>query len=239
MEKQDEWPKAIFYDSKNTLFDWNPVWIKACSNIVKHYESTIDSKGFWRTWIYYHRGEALMTAFGNYREFTECLKIGLVRTFEHYGIPGSTDDVRYMLELWDEVQPFPDTLAALKKQQEMTKVLIFSNVETEYLEMMVNKLTGFRPDFLGSMQMCRALKPSPRAYNWVLEKNKLEVRDVIYCAGPQWDVQGAMACGMKAAWVIRDFWGKNEKEKLEGVKPEFIINDLHELTRIVESSIVG
>ena len=178
-----------------------------------------------------------MTAFGNYREFTELLKTGLVYTFNRYGIPGSPDDAKYMLELWDEVQPFPDTLSALSKQQEITRVLIFSNVETDYLKMMVNKLAGFRPDFLGSMQMSHSLKPSPRAYNWVLEKTGLEAREVIYCAGVQWDVQGAIACGMKAAWVKRHFWG--EKEKLEGIEPDYIINDLHELTRIVESSIRG
>ena len=32
---------------------------------------------------------------------------------------------------------------------------------------------------------------------------KLDFSDVLYVAGPQWDVQGAMACGMKGCWIHR------------------------------------
>jgi 2-haloacid dehalogenase len=140
-----------------------------------------------------------------------------------------------MLNLWDEVQPFPDVLPALKRQQEMTKVLIFSNVETEYLKMMVSKLEGFQPDFFGTMQDCQGSKPSPRVYRWVLEQNGFEAKDAIYCAGVQWDVQGAMAFGMKAAFLKRP----HDKDPIEGEDPDYIVKDLHELTKIVESSILG
>jgi len=135
-----------------------------------------------------------------------------------------------MIDLWYDVQPFPDSIPALNKQKEMTKILIFSNVETRYLDMMVNKLGGFKPDFMGTMEQARASKPSPRAYYWVLEKNNLEVKDVLYCARPQWDVQGALALGMKTAWLNR------AQEKLEGVKTDYEVKDLHEITQILESS---
>jgi FMN phosphatase YigB (HAD superfamily) len=122
----------------------------------------------------------------------------------------------------------------LTRQKEITKVLIYSNVETEYLEMMVNKLGGFRPDFLGDMDKSQSCKPSPRTYRWVLENVGLEAKDVIYCAGPQWDVQGAMAFGMKGAWVHRPYrFGGG----IEGVRYDYEINDLHDLTRIIESTI--
>lgn len=229
MERKSEWPKAIFYDSKNTLFDWSTVWIKAASNIVRHYKSNVDSEEFKKTWHKFLIGENHQTAFGGYRQFTECLQESLVYTFKYYGIPGRPDDVKFMLELWDEVQPFPDVIPALSKQKEITKVLIYSNVETRYLEMMLNKLGGFRPDFIGDMQKSSSCKPSPRAYHWVLQNAQLEVKDVLYCARPQWDVQGAMACGMKAAWLNR------AQEKLEGVKPDYEVKDLHGITKIVES----
>jgi FMN phosphatase YigB (HAD superfamily) len=116
----------------------------------------------------------------------------------------------------------------------MAKVFIFSNVETEYLEMMVNKLVGFRPDFVGDMDKSQSCKPSPRAYRWVLENVKLKPSDVIYCAGPEWDVQGAMAFGMKGAWVHRPY---RVSKEIQGVKYDYEVNDLHELTKIIESSL--
>jgi 2-haloalkanoic acid dehalogenase type II len=233
MEKGNKWPKAIFYDSKNTLFDWYPLWIKASSNILKRYESGIDADEFWKRWKHFHMGSGCRTAFGKYREFTEALQESLLDTLQHYGIHGSPDDIKFLLDLWDEVQPFPDTLPALRKQKEITQVFIYSNVETKYLEMMINKLGGFRPDFLGDMQQSRSCKPSPRAYRWVLENTQLEAADVLYCAGVQWDVQGAMAFGMKAAWLKR----AHIKEEIQGVKPDYTVKNLYELTEIVESSI--
>jgi 2-haloacid dehalogenase len=134
-----------------------------------------------------------------------------------------------MIDQWDKVQPFPDAISALKEQKEMTKILIFSNVETRYLDMMVSKMNGFTPDFIGTMEDIKGCKPSPRAYFWVLEKTHFKVEDVLYCAGPQWDVQGATACGMKTVWLNR------AQEGLEGVKPDYEVKDLHGVTKIVKS----
>ena len=234
MKGKRKWPKAIFYDSKNTLFAWDSVWIKACSNILTKYESNMDPEVFWRQWATFLTGENQRTAFGKFRKFTESLRVSLLYAFKYFSIAGSPEDVRFMTDLWKEVQPFPDTLPALTRQQELTKILIYSNVETEYLEMMVNKLVGFRPDFLGDMDKSQSCKPSPRAYRWVLENVGLKATDVIYCAGPQWDVQGAMAFGMKGAWVHRPYRFSKE---IEGVKYDYEVNDLHELTKIIESSL--
>lgn len=203
MKGKNGWPKAVFYDSKNTLFDWSFVWIKAASNIVNHYNSDVDGEAFKETWHKFLISENHRTAFSAYRDFGDALQDALVYTFKYYHIPGRPEDVKFMLDLWDEVQPFPDTVPALKKQQEMTKILIFSNVETRYLDKMVNKMDGFKPDFIGTMEQAQTCKPSPRAYYWVLKKNQLKVEDVLYCARPQWDVQGAIAIGMKTAWLNR------------------------------------
>ncbi len=239
MAKKDRWPKAIFYDSKSTLFDWYPVWVKASSNILKQNGSNIDGEEFMQKWMDIGLGVHHKAAFARYRTFTDILTEGLVNTFKYYGIPGNSNDIRFLVDLWDEVQPFPDTLPALTKQQEMTKILIFSNVETEYLAMMVKKLRGFKPDFVGDMDQAKAHKPSPRAYFWVLQQNHLDVKDVLYCARPQWDVQGAMAVGMKAVWLNRVQWRVQVQEELEGIKPDYEVKDLHGVTKILESNIFG
>lgn len=230
MNSNSTWPKAIFYDSKNTLFDWSKLWVEASTNILKHYGcSNVDGKKFKALWHHLLIGENHRTAFAKYREFTEALKDSLDYTMKYFNVPGKPEDVKYMLDLWDAVIPFPDTVPALKAQQEMTKVFIFSNVETAYLKMMADKMVGFKPDFMGSMQQAGTCKPSPRAYNWVLAKNNLKVEDVVYCAGPQWDVQGAYALGMKAIWLNRT------GESLNGVKVDYEVKDLHGVTEIVKA----
>ena len=185
-------------------------------------------------------GENLKVAFGKYRKFTESLKISLSYNFKFFDIPGSPDDVKIMTDAWDDVQPFPDTQPGLTKIQETTPVLIYSNVETEYLAMMVNKMKGFEPAFVGDMDMSVCCKPSPRAYRWVLETAgrqlnvKLDFPDVLYVAGPQWDVQGAMACGMKGCWIHRP---TRFSSVIEGVNYDYEVKDFHEVAKIIEAGL--
>ena len=229
MVDDSAWPKAIFYDSKNTLFDWSRLWVQASTDIVSRYRSDVDGAAFKSLWHRLLISENHRTAFSTYREFTEALEESLVYAMKFFDVPGAKEDVKFMLDLWDDVMPFPDTVAALKDQQQMTRDLIFSNVETAYLEMMANKMAGFRPDFMGSMEQAGTCKPSPRAYNWVLDKNELDVDDVVYCAGPQWDVQGALAVGMKAIWLNRS------GEDIDGIAPDYEVADLHGVTEIVKT----
>lgn len=233
--ESSEWPKAIFYDSKTTLFDWNPVWIKACSDILARCEASVDNEEFQKTWLEFLVRLNCRHAFAEYRTFTDLLRESLAGAFKQFDIPSNPDDVKLMAGAWNEVQLFPETLSALAKQQEMTRVVIFSNVETEYLQMMVSKLHGFKPDFVGDMDQANALKPSPRAYYWVLKKIGLDVKDVLYCARPQWDVQAAMALGMKGVWLNRAQYRAGTKEALKGVKPDYEVADLHGVTKIIES----
>lgn len=237
MGNNGKWPKAVFTDSKNTLFAWDSVWVKACANILNKYGSNVNPEEFREQWSKFMSGENLKVAFGKYRKFTESLEISLDYTLRYYGIKGEPGDVKFMTDLWNEVQPFPDVLPGLTKIQEYTKVFIYSNVETEYLTMMVNKLTGFQPDFIGDMDISLCCKPSPRAYKWVLEtagrKLGLDIgfSDVLYVAGPQWDVQGAMACGMKGAWIHRPYRFTPE---VQGVKYDYEVKDFHEVVEIVK-----
>jgi FMN phosphatase YigB (HAD superfamily) len=103
-------------------------------------------------------------------------------------------------------------------------------------------MTGFRPEFVGDMDMSGCCKPSPRAYRWVLETAgrqlniKLDFPDVLYVAGPQWDTQGAMACGMKGCWIHRPYRFTPE---VEGEKYDYQVKDFYEVAKIVESGYKG
>jgi len=227
MTDQGRRPRAIFYDSKNTLFDWSRLWVRAAEEIVAKYDAAVDGAAFKALWHRLLVSENHRTAFGAYREFTVALMDSLEYAMKYHGVPGTRGDVRHMLDLWDSVPPFDDTVDALTDQQDLVRILVFSNVETRYLEMMAAKMGGFTPDFMGSMEQARCCKPSPRAYRWVLDKNGFAMDEVIYCAGPQWDVQGAHALGMRAIWLNRS------GAALEGVPVTWQVANLHGVTEIL------
>ena len=235
------WPRAIFYDSKTTLFDWAWSWREAAEQIVAKYGGK-DVDAFFEDWIVLFEGFQRRAAFNRYADLTNHIKDGLRYAYRLHGIGGDPDrDVQIYLDLQERVEPFPDVVEALQQQQALgVKVLIFSDVETRFIESYVSKLRGFRPDFVGSTEQARVHKPNPRVYNWVLREVGLQARDVLYCAAPQFDIQGALSAGIKAAWLRRPrgrLGRKNVTFEAGDVPADYEIEDLHQLTRIVEANL--
>jgi len=223
------WPKGIFYDSMTTLLDWRTPGFNAAQSILRKYDSQADPQRFYATWYRLMAAFTLESAFGSgYQDLIERYREALELAMAYHKVPGTGDDVKAMN--WDAIQPFPETLDALREQQKFTKVIVFSNAGTEYLRTPMAKLKGFTPDYVNDAQTINMSKPSPRAYNRVLSDNGLRVEDVLYCAAPQWDVQGAMALGMKAVWLNRD--GRT----LDGIRPDFEAKNLHEVTQIARQN---
>jgi 2-haloacid dehalogenase len=231
------WPRAIFYDSKTTLFDWGWSWATAAENIVRKYGSTVDVAKFTAYWVRFFESHHRRTAFSQYTPVTETVKEALMDTFAVFRIDGKPEDVREYTDLQSKVGLFSDTEEALQNQQDLgVKVWTYSDVEKQYLDMYVSKFKKFKPDFVGTTDLCGYHKPNPLTYQWVLEKNGMKARDVLYCAAPGFDVQGAMSAGMIAAWLRRPKDGmlKNQAPSAKGIPADYEIETLHDVTKIIE-----
>jgi 2-haloacid dehalogenase len=233
------WPRAIFYDSKTTLFDWAWSWRQAAEQIAAKYGRSADAEAFYEDWVVMFEGLQRRAAFNRYADLTNHVRDGLRYAFRLHGIKGDPEtDVHAYLDLQEKVEPFGEVVGALQRQQALgVKIIIFSDVETRYIEGYVSKLKGFRPDFVGSTEQARVHKPNPRVYRWVLRQVGLDARDVIYCAAPQFDIQGALSYGMKAAWLRRTqgrLGQRNVTFEAGDVAADYEIEDLNQLTRILE-----
>lgn len=225
----NDYPKAIFYDSKTTIFDWMDQWQEAVDRIIGKYDADVSTAEFRERWAagmggYFHRA-----AFSEYRDLDPCIRDGLIDTFNAFDIDGDPDDMQFFTDLYDDVYPFEEADEALAKQQEYTEVWTFSNVESRYLDMMVDKLS-VEPDFVGTMEDAGYIKPNPYAYRWVLEQNDMTADEVLYCAAPIFDVNGSMAFGMQCAYLNRpeQEWVEPQRE------PHYVISDLMELADMLE-----
>jgi len=65
----------------------------------------------------------------------------------------------------------------------------------------------------------------------------MEARDVIYCAAPTVDIQGAMACGLIAAWLRRPEGRLSRETHDAGLIPaDYEIESLNDLTEIIKAN---
>lgn len=195
-------------------------------------------EAFLRDWVILFEGLHRRAAFRGYADFFGVL----IREALAFAcrLPGVAADVgeglRILTELQEQVEPFPDVPEALRRQKELgVQILVFSDVERRFLDLYLRRLPGFEPDFVGTTEEARIQKPNPRVYRRVLRQVGLEERDVLYCAGPQFDVQGAMAAGMTAAWVRRS---EGRLDMSEGdLPPDYEVRDLDELTELVAANL--
>lgn len=239
MAIKGRWPRAVFYDSKTTLFDWGWSWAEAARRINRKYGSPVADNDFIGTWVRFFESHHRRTAFSQYTPVTETIREALMDTFNTYGIVGSPEDISFYTELQKDVELFTDTEEALQNQQDMgVKVFIYSDVESEYLDMYVSKFKTFNPDFVGSTEQPRVHKPNPLTYYWILQQNGLQARDVLYCAAPAFDVQGAMSAGLIAAWLRRPVDGMlaNQSSIEHGLPADYEIESLHDITHIIEAN---
>ena len=232
------WPRAIFYDSKTTLFDWSWTWKQAAARLVEKYQTRMTAQEFLEGWVKLFEGFHRRTAFYRYTPITTLLQEALATLYKIHGIPGSSSDVEEMVRLQDEVQLFPETEEALTEQQKLgVKIIIYSDVETKFLHMYVSKFKDFKPDFVGTTEQAGFHKPNPQTYFWVLRQMGMEARDVIYCAAPTFDIQGAMACGLIAAWLRRPE-GRLSRETHDAglIAADYEIESLNDLTEIIKAN---
>ncbi len=233
------WPRAIFYDSKGTLFDWPWTWKQGAEQIVNKYGASISGAEFSQTWAKYFEGFHRRAAAFHYTPLTELIQQALMTAFKMHDIDGSPDDVRLMLDIQDQVQLFDETEAALQEQQDLgCKILIYSDVEREYLDMYVSKFKTFKPDFVGTSDQAGFHKPHPKTYQWVLRQTGLDIRDVLYCAGPTFDCMGAMALDMVTAQIRRSGMAR-DTFKPGDVPADYEIDDLHGITEIIRANRFG
>ena len=233
------WPRAVFYDSKGTLFDWPWTWKQAAERIVKKYGTAVTAEQFSETWATFFEGYHRRAAAVRYTPVSDLVQQAMLTALKVHDIDGAPDDINYFLELQDQVRLFPETEAALQEQQDLgVKVLIYSDVEKKYLDMYVSKFKSFKADFVGTTDQAGFHKPHPKTYYWVLGQTGLDIRDCLYCAGPTFDCMGAMAINMVTAQIRRS--GMTRKTFLPGDVPaDYEIDDLHAVTEIIKRNRFG
>jgi FMN phosphatase YigB (HAD superfamily) len=218
------------------LFDWADAWRKAAGQLIERHGIETDERRFVEIWVRQFEGLHRRAAFYHYTQVTDLAREALLNAYRMLGIDGSPEDIEAFLALQNRVELFSDTEEALQNQQDLgVKVFIYSDVETKYLDMYVGKFENFEPDFVGTTEQAGVAKPNPRTYDWVLSRTGMTKRDVLYCAAPMFDIQGAMSAGLIAAWLRRPEGRLSLETHAAGdLEADYEVGSLHDVTRIIE-----
>lgn len=176
-----------------------------------------------------------------YENFEAVTRKSLLHTLAEHQVEMREEDVDSVMEAYDQLSTFPDVVPALQslKETPYLEMVVFSNGTQRMLGNSVNgsqELKSISSLFsqLVSVDNIQCYKPDPEAYRHLAECAGMAGQEsqIWLVSGNPFDVVGARAVGMNAAWVDRA--GNGWQDRL-GSEPTTIIRDLGGLKELLEN----
>tara|TARA_R110002167_G_scaffold272029_3_gene478548 strand:+ start:2576 stop:3241 length:666 start_codon:yes stop_codon:yes gene_type:complete len=191
---------TIAFDVYGTLID--------TQGVLDRLETMMGEKAFafsqsWRAkQLEYSFRRGLMR---QYQTFAVCTQQALDYTCALYDIELSSNDKNTLLELYKVLPAHADVkdgLAALRRQG--LNLFAFSNGSRSAVKGLLDHadILGFF-DGIVSCEDINSFKPNPEVYDYFLTQADAEMHKTWLVSSNPFDIIGAVANGMKAAWVQR------------------------------------
>lgn len=146
-----------------------------------------------------------LAAMGRYKPFDEVTALALDYALAESGTTLSDAERRTLLRQYNQLDPFPDVHGALRSLQVAGYTLAaFSNGNPAMLDPLLDA-TGLRTylHYVISVDEMQTYKPAPRVYRHVASRLGVPIGAVLLVSANPFDIIGAQAAGMRAAWINR------------------------------------
>ena len=168
-----------------------------------------------------------------YRDFGVCTRQALDYADSLLGTGLDDADKTALMQAYRELPAYPDVAASLESlRAEQRKLYAFSNGTAEMVGAVLEH-AGIERFFDGviSVDVLQTFKPDPATYRHVIEIADVAPECCWLVSSNGFDVIGAVAAGLRAAWLRRseqlvfDPWG---------IEPDAIIASLDQLHKVVD-----
>lgn len=146
-----------------------------------------------------------LTAMGRYLDFAEVTARGLDYALLATGQTIEEAQRRELLAEYQRLDPYPDTVPGLRRLADAGHPMaVFSNGTPAMLNELLDAtgLCEFLPDAV-SVDEVRAYKPAPSVYRHLAERLGRPPQEVRLVSSNPFDIVGATAAGLQAAWCNR------------------------------------
>ena len=216
--------KACVFDAYGTLFDVNSAAAKCKKKLGNRWENFANA---WRTTqLEYTWLRSLMKKHKNFWEITEDSLDHAMETFKI-----KKEMRNELLNLYKELSPYPEVAECLEGlKSKKIKIAILSNGTPDLLKGLVesNNIQNYFDDIM-SIESVGIYKPDSKVYEMPIKKYNCKPENICFMSSNTWDISGGGVFGYNAVWVNRF----NKVFDKLSYKPQFVINDLKELHKII------
>lgn len=175
-----------------------------------------------------------------YQDFSIVTRNSLHHTLAEHGVSLDNQQTEKLMESYDNLSTFPDVEPALKRLAENPDItcVVFSNGTKSMVSNSVHQSDDLKPlssvfKDLVTVDVVRTFKPAPEVYKYLAQRLDMAGKesDMWLVSGNPFDVCGARAVGMQAAWVDRA--GNGWQDQMGG-EPTVVVRQLSEVADAVE-----
>jgi 2-haloacid dehalogenase len=146
-----------------------------------------------------------LTAMEAYEDFEWVTRRALHQALAVAGCPLGVAEIDELMACYDRLERFDDVAEGLDRLHAAGHTLaVLSNGTPAMLERLMLEV-GLRPPLedIVSVDEVRVYKPSPRVYRHAAERLRRPIEEVRLISSNPFDIIGAEAAGMRAAWLDR------------------------------------
>jgi 2-haloacid dehalogenase len=192
-----------------------------------------------------HRLKADPSFSEKYEDFSYVTRASIQHALAEHSVSLSDAQIEKLMSEYDNLAAFPDVEPALKTLAANPGItcVVFSNGTKTMVTNSVHSSDDLKPlsevfKDIVTVDYVQTFKPAPEVYRYLAQRTDKTGQEasVWLVSGNPFDVCGARAAGMQAAWVDRA--GNGWQDRL-GWQPTVVVKSLEEVAQAVEKHAQG
>lgn len=194
----------LAFDLYDTILDRRSALVPVIDDVFAEHGHDGDPAVFLRRYLAMHFRDSLIDSLigGDHTPFAEITRRALRYRFEQIGLDAATAEIRAIVETWNTFDAYEDAEEPLRRLGEAYELVGLSNGDPNMLESVTADLSV---DLDGVISVAEAgrYKPHPAPYERCCERFDVDPADAIFVSAHTFDIVGAKAVGMDAAYLNR------------------------------------
>ena len=197
--------KALLFDVQGTLTDFRTTLLDHGRTVLGGRAAALDWPSMVDEWrAAYRTAVAELSGSGQWRSARSIYADGLTDILRRRGFEDvvTADEIERLTDGWEQLRPWPDAAAGLRKIRRSHLVAALSNADLSAV-LSTSRACGFDWDALFSAQQFRAFKPHESTYLGAAGLLGVDPAGILMVASHRYDLDAAAALGLGTAFVSR------------------------------------
>jgi 2-haloacid dehalogenase len=223
---------TLAFDIFGTILDLTGSLEAPTDRFLKELGSDLSGADFYPQWRARQRIEQFQDTLVmlGHSGYLETCRRALTYVLRANRVEFQPEQVEDFMAVWQDLSPYPDSLAGLRRLSKTYRLVALSNGEPDYLLHLARNRIGFEFDKIISVEEAGAFKPHPAVYRAAARLLDVEPAEVMMVAAHSFDIMGARACGFRGAYVNRY---KLPYEDTDKYTPDVVVEDFNRLADVL------